>query len=339
MGKKIDDGLTKSQRYYRKNAEKRKASHQVWVENNREHLREYDRERYADPVIHAKKLESAQSYRDTHVEEHRASTKNYYDTHLEEIRSRQEIYRRGWSSNTIRNHIKRGNNVTITLDTLSELAQRTDACYYCGCVLNWSYGNKGGGRVRNSPTLDRVNNNPFIDHIWKGDDQMDGAVAIVCHTCNVGKSGLAFLDWIEHITTTFFRPMISLHHTHTRQELRERRRWCNSTLYSHKIRGYEVSLLINDLEKVALNVDDCQYCGQPLLWHADDKRGENFKFVPSLDRVLNGQSITHVWKGDENTEGAVAIVCGRCNLSKQDRSFNNWFEDSNRIAEKFSHLL
>ena len=70
-------------------------------------------------------------------------------------REKTEIYTIIWASKTLHQHKKKGCNVCITTAELTEKAQNTPNCEFCGIKLAWGYGK---GYKPNRPTLDRINN-------------------------------------------------------------------------------------------------------------------------------------------------------------------------------------
>ena len=83
--------------------------------------------------------------------------------------------KRQWALATIRSHRKSGNKIIITTDQLTELAEETTHCKWCGRELQWE---TGKGVNSTCPTLDRRNNESFLDI-----DNVD----IICLSCNAGK--------------------------------------------------------------------------------------------------------------------------------------------------------
>ena len=84
-----------------------------------------------------------------------------------------------WAKGTIRNHRKKGIVVLIKDKELAEVAKKSRECSFCGIPLRWGQGKYGRGNiVRNSPTLDRLNNENYMT--------MDN-IALICYSCNTTK--------------------------------------------------------------------------------------------------------------------------------------------------------
>ncbi len=95
-----------------------------------------------------------------------------------------------WVKCTLRSHRNAGIDVRICEEELKNFTCRIRNCEFCGCVLSW--GNKGSV-CDTSPTLDRVNNETFIDN---------KNFIIVCHLCNRTKQSRTlqqFFDYCELI--------------------------------------------------------------------------------------------------------------------------------------------
>jgi hypothetical protein len=87
-------------------------------------------------------------------------------------------FHRRWAYDTIRHHIEKGIEVRITLNALEQIAKDNSTCALCNDPLVWAKGSGERGSNGKSPTLDRVNNDSFIDL---------GNFMIVCHDCNSTK--------------------------------------------------------------------------------------------------------------------------------------------------------
>lgn len=95
---------------------------------------------------------------------------------------------RTWAQRTIYHHRKNKYKVKISVDEIEELAMASPACAICGCNISWDVPDATGPR-HNSPTLDRVDNEPEL----RADN-----VAIVCHKCNVTKQDRTMLEFIDY---------------------------------------------------------------------------------------------------------------------------------------------
>jgi hypothetical protein len=207
---KINDGLSTYQRYYRKHkAERKQKSHDRHIlnkEKNNARCIEYNE------THHEERLEYDRKYYQEHREEKIAKTREWNKEHPEQFAANQrKSYlntkdkrleleaqrRRSWSSATIGSHRRRSITVSITTDELSEFAQTIDYCQYCGQRLEWDRRVKGGKKnMKTSPSLDRVDNDSFIDHIWQGDSNTTGAAAIICSRCNVSKQDRSLSEYL-----------------------------------------------------------------------------------------------------------------------------------------------
>ena len=104
--------------------------------------------------------------------------REYARTHREIIagshrRWKAKHYRNYWAIKTIHNHKKDGYEVSLSSHDLTELAKKTDYCFFCGRALDWS-ANKG--RLNDSsPTLERLENGKTIT---------PNNTAILCYSCN-----------------------------------------------------------------------------------------------------------------------------------------------------------
>jgi hypothetical protein len=107
---------------------------------------------------------------------------------------------REWCLATLRGHRLRGFVVNIELDALYEHAIITKKCPYCGITIDWrpGQGHVMKGRRHNAPSLDRVNGDRIINHIWEGPaDMSTGAVIIICLKCNVMKGTDTHWEFVQ----------------------------------------------------------------------------------------------------------------------------------------------
>lgn len=198
---KINDGLSTYQRYYRKHkTERKQKSHDRHILNkeknntrcleynasHHEERLEYDRKYYQEH--HEERIAKVIEWNKSHPEQFAINRLKSYLNTLDKQNEIETILRRKWSNATIYSHKKRHINVSISVDELSSFAQTIDYCQYCGQRLEWDRKVKGGKKnMKTSPSLDRVDNDSFIDHIWQNDSNTTGAVAIICSRCNVSK--------------------------------------------------------------------------------------------------------------------------------------------------------
>jgi hypothetical protein len=104
---------------------------------------------------------------------------------------------RSWAIATKNHHIKDGIQVYMTIDELESAAKAHGKCMICGEDLH--YGKKNGSVVMNSPTLDRMNNEDYIDN----NNSM-----VLCLRCNLTKQDRTmeqFLDYCERVLVKFNR--------------------------------------------------------------------------------------------------------------------------------------
>lgn len=104
--------------------------------------------------------------------------KDYYNTHT---------YRH-WARNTKWYHESRDIPVYMSIDELEQAAKSHLTCMICGKPLD--YGRKVKGKVNDdSPTLDRLNNEGYIDN---------NNCIILCLKCNASKRDRTMKEFIEY---------------------------------------------------------------------------------------------------------------------------------------------
>lgn len=103
--------------------------------------------------------------------------------------------------------------------------------------------------------------------------------------------------------------------------------WAKSSIHSHKKRGYDIDLTIDELELIAKNTIVCPICGVTLDYdqRKRSKCGPS-KNSPSMDRIYNETSINkdNVW-----------IICLSCNASKQDRSMLEFVDYCKQVVDVY----
>lgn len=82
--------------------------------------------------------------------------------------------------------------VNITLDELETMAKSTPYCNICGVKLDYTQGSHSGKQGKMniySPTLDRKNNESYLDlsNTW-----------IICNQCNRTKGDRTWVEYIQH---------------------------------------------------------------------------------------------------------------------------------------------
>ncbi len=118
--------------------------------------------------------------------------KNYRKENKDKVSTQQkEWYKnnphRVWARATINNHKKRKFKVDITISELTKLAKNTFNCCYCGKEFSWVNGK--GKKQHNSPTLDRIDNEQFMDI---------NNIQILCDRCNTAKGVMTHSKYITH---------------------------------------------------------------------------------------------------------------------------------------------
>jgi len=103
-----------------------------------------------------------------------------------EYRKRTPIER--WAYTTKRNH--RQYDVNIDIKDIISMGYKTTHCPLCGCKLDYSVGK--GTRKFNSPSLDRINNESYLDknNVW-----------IICAECNTRKGAHTLSEFILYCET------------------------------------------------------------------------------------------------------------------------------------------
>ena len=100
-----------------------------------------------------------------------------------------------WAQMSYRNHVHRGHTLNITKKDLEEMASKTDTCPICDVTLAWGYLN--GKILRNSPSLDRIDNEKDI--------RKDN-IQIICYRCNISKYDRTmkeFIDYCKHVAQKY----------------------------------------------------------------------------------------------------------------------------------------
>lgn len=101
------------------------------------------------------------------------------------------------------------------------------------------------------------------------------------------------------------------------------RSWARATIWSHKNRGFQVQISIDQLMKLAQQTKKCFYCDAEMLY----TRYEGFAHNrASLDRINNEHIINYT---------NIAICCHKCNTTKSSRSLKEFVEYCKFITEKF----
>jgi len=177
--------------YYYKNAEKIKKQRQLLRNTPESKIKR--RKNYIeniDAILEEKKL-----YYANNREECKRKSKIYDRENKDKIGKRKKNYytnirpRYVWVVGTLDRHKRRNIRIDISIDELEKLVLLCNKCQICGCDLDWSYGTKGGKIRPNSPTLDRMDNENFINK---------NNILIVCNRCNSSKYDRTFKEFITY---------------------------------------------------------------------------------------------------------------------------------------------
>lgn len=101
-----------------------------------------------------------------------------------------------WAKETLRKHGENSIIVDLSISKLSDIAKQSVYCPFCGIKLLWEIGN---GFQGNSPTLDRINNENFINA---------ENVMIICRSCNISKSDRTLSEFVDYCFDIFIRSLI-----------------------------------------------------------------------------------------------------------------------------------
>ena len=94
-----------------------------------------------------------------------------------------------WAKSTIKAHKRDGYAVNFKPKELADIARKITVCPICSVILKWNQGGSDGKLKRESPTLDRINNEKILDL---------QTVQIVCHSCNTTKSYRTMVEFVEY---------------------------------------------------------------------------------------------------------------------------------------------
>jgi 5-methylcytosine-specific restriction endonuclease McrA len=132
-------------------------------------------------------------YRNTHNKNHPDYAKNYYNKNKHKIikynakyRDTEDGYKHTWCS-TLHRHKYKGISINITTAELFEYVKDINTCKMCGKILNWTKNGKKGA-THDSPTLDRIDNEDYIDL---------NNIQILCYQCNAGKQKMTNDEYIN----------------------------------------------------------------------------------------------------------------------------------------------
>lgn len=100
-----------------------------------------------------------------------------------------------WAHMSLGNHRYNGFDVQLTKQDLAEMALKTDTCPICDIPLAWGYLN--GKRLRNSPSMDRVNNEKFMT---KDNIQV---ICLYCNRTKIDRTMKEFIDYCKHVAKKY----------------------------------------------------------------------------------------------------------------------------------------
>lgn len=117
---------------------------------------------------------------------------NHYVNHIDKRTEQNKQWRidhpkMAWINNTLSYH-KKDYKIMITSQELNKFIEQTTTCKICGCELDFSYYGKKTTQD-NSPTLDRTNNEDYIDV---------NNIQILCHQCNATKRNRTMKEFIDY---------------------------------------------------------------------------------------------------------------------------------------------
>jgi len=123
--------------------------------------------------------------------------------------------------------------------------------------------------------------------------------------------------------------MKNVEHNKIEQQKRTRRLpervWATHSLYGHKRNGCEIKITIDELEQIAKNTKNCEYCGHELIYRAKQKNDR--KYIPTLDRI----DIENEIRLDN-----IQILCIICNTTKLNRTHKEFIEYYKNLSKKFN---
>jgi hypothetical protein len=101
------------------------------------------------------------------------------------------------------------------------------------------------------------------------------------------------------------------------------RMWAKQSINTHRIKGYEIYITLEELTKLAQETIACPMCGLQLKWKYGVGVTER---SPTLDRINNGKTLElhNVW-----------IICRTCNYHKSNKSMKDFIAYCKTIAAKY----
>jgi Zn-finger nucleic acid-binding protein len=106
------------------------------------------------------------------------------------------------------------------------------------------------------------------------------------------------------------------------------RQWASSVKSTHKVRGHEIIITLDEIEKLAIETTHCPICGVKLDYGRITKMGKSQMNSPSLDRKDNEKhlSIHNTW-----------IICKECNTTKGSKTFKEFITYCNEVVKKYGN--
>jgi hypothetical protein len=98
--------------------------------------------------------------------------------------------------------------------------------------------------------------------------------------------------------------------------------WALNTIYDHRKRGFKIVFTSAELEAIASQTRCCSICNVILNW--GNTTGRPQLNSPTLDRKTNAHflTLTNTW-----------IICFRCNLTKQNRTFVEFVRYCKKVVD------
>ncbi len=120
----------------------------------------------------------------------------YYKENEKNIERKKKEYKethpkQTWCQSTLSTHKRRKISINITADELFNYVKNIENCEFCGEKLDWKLGDKKHIQ-KNSPTLDRLNNENYID--LKN-------IKVLCSKCNATKRDKTFKEFVDYCKT------------------------------------------------------------------------------------------------------------------------------------------
>jgi hypothetical protein len=104
------------------------------------------------------------------------------------------------------------------------------------------------------------------------------------------------------------------------------RRWAESSIHGHKRKGYDVQIDIYELEQIAKQIKQCQYCGNILIYATG--KNKTLDETPTMDRINREKVIT---------KNNIQIICHKCNAMKSYRKHDEFIQQCIKIV-KFMNI-